>query len=195
VEESQSKLLENLLDRLDMFEQPSTSRTVSSDVATAKPPPTTPTMFAGIPSVPTSYQQEAGVQSGTVSTTWAVPISLSRLSSGISYVETQKIDPRCLQRPIYPLSTRLPLYGGKYAFSLFLPREQPYGSLQQSLGQTRITCSGLVPIFPQQARVVYSMQPIHPVSNIPTIPAMVTTSQVQALPIVCQPQVSQVSIQ
>lgn len=39
------------------------------------------------------------------------------------------------------------------------------------------------------------MQPVHPVSNTPTIPATVTASQLQALPVVCQPQVSQVSIQ
>ena len=185
--------LRNLLDRLDMSEQPSTSRTVSSDTATAEPPATTPTMFAGIPSVPANCQQQAGVQSGT--TTWLVPISSSGLSSGISYVETQQIDPMCLQRPIYPLSTRLPPYGGQYAFSLFPPREQPYESLQQSSGQTRITPSGWVPILPQQPRVVYSMQPVYPVLNIPTIPAMVIASQVQALPVVCQPQVSQVAIQ
>jgi len=39
------------------------------------------------------------------------------------------------------------------------------------------------------------MQLVHPVSNTPTIPATVTASQVQALPVVCQPQVSQVAIQ
>ena len=187
--------LGNLLDRLDMSEQPSTSRTVPSDVAVAEPPATTPTMFAGIPSVPASYQQQAGVQSGTISMTWLVPISSSGFSYGISYVETQKIDPMCLQRPIYPLSTRFPPYGGQYAFSLFPPGEQPYGSLQQSSGQTRMTSSSWAPILPQQPRVVYSMQPVHPVSNTPTIPAIVTASQVQVLPVVCQPQVSQVAIQ
>ena len=130
-----------------MSEQPSTSRTVSSDTAAAEPPAATPTMFAGIPSVPANCQQQAGVQSGTM--TWLVPISSSGLSSGISYVETQQIDPMCLQRPIYPLSTGLPPYGGQYAFSLFPPREQPYESLQQSSGQTGITSSGWVPILPQ----------------------------------------------
>ena len=95
-----------------MSEQPSTSRTVSSDTAAAEPPAATPTMFDGIPSVPASYHQQAGVPSGTASTTWLVPISSSGLSSGISYVETQQIDPMCLQRPIYPLSTGLPPYGG-----------------------------------------------------------------------------------
>ena len=39
------------------------------------------------------------------------------------------------------------------------------------------------------------MQPFHPVSNVATIPGMVIASQVQALPTVCQPQVSQVAIQ
>ena len=46
----------NILNRLDISEQPLTSRTVPSDTAVAKPPATTPTMFVGIPSVPTSYQ-------------------------------------------------------------------------------------------------------------------------------------------
>ena len=110
--------LGNLLDRLYMSEQPSTSRTMSSDTAAAEPPAATPMMFTGMPSVSASYQQQAGVQSGTVSMTWSVPISSSRLSSGISYVETQQIDPMCLQRPIYPLSTGLPPYGGQHAFSL-----------------------------------------------------------------------------
>ena len=181
------ELLGNLLDKLDMSEQLWTSRTMSSDRVAAELPTATPTMFAGIPSIPASYQQQAGVQSGTVSTTWLVPISSSGFSSGISYVETQQIDPMCLQRPIYPLSTRLPPYGGQYAFSLFPPGEQPYGSLQQSLGQTRTTSSGWVPILPQQPRVVYSMQPVHPMSNIPTILSIVTASQIQTLPIVCQP--------
>ena len=176
-----------------MSGQPSTSRTVSSDTAAAEPPAITPTMVVGIPSVSASYQQQAEVQSGT--TTWLVPISSSRLSSGISYLETQQIDPMCLQRPICPLSTGLPPYGGQYAFSLFPLGEQPYGSLQQSSGQTGITSSGWVPILPQQPRVVYSMQPVHPVLNIPTIPAMVTASQVKALPVVCQPQQTQVAIQ
>jgi len=39
------------------------------------------------------------------------------------------------------------------------------------------------------------MQPNIHVSNIPTTPDIVTMSQVQALPFVCQPQVSQVVIQ
>lgn len=79
---------------------------------------------------------------------------------------------------------------GQYAFSLLPPGEQPYESSQQNSGQAGITSSGWVPILPQQPRVVYSMQPNQPVSNIPTTPAIVTVSQVQALPIVCQPQVS-----
>ena len=78
---------------------------------------------------------------------------------------------------------------------MFPPREQPYESLQQSSSQTGITSSGWVPILPQQPRVVYSMQPVHPMSNIHTTPTIVTISQVQVLPIVCQPQVSQVAIQ
>lgn len=178
-----------------MSEQPSTSRTVPSSTAVTEPPVATPTMFAGIPSVPASNQQQVGVQSGTVSTTWLVPISSSGFSSGISYVGTQRIDTMCLHRLMYPLSTRFPPYGGHYAFSLFPPGEQPYGSLQQSSGQTGMTFGGWAPTLPQQPRVVYSMQPVHTVSSTPTIPATVTASQVRAPPVVCQPQVSQVAIQ
>jgi len=39
------------------------------------------------------------------------------------------------------------------------------------------------------------MQQCLPASNIPTMPAIVMVSQVQALPVVCQPQVSQVVMQ
>ena len=38
------------------------------------------------------------------------------------------------------------------------------------------------------------MQQSLPMSNIPTTPAIVTVSQVQALPVVCQPKVSQAAI-
>jgi len=82
------KLLGNLLDSLNMFEQPSTSRTVSTNTAAAKLPAAIPTMFAGISSVPTGYQSLVGVHSGAVSMTWSVPIYSPRIPSGISYVET-----------------------------------------------------------------------------------------------------------
>ena len=39
------------------------------------------------------------------------------------------------------------------------------------------------------------MQQCLPMSNIPTTPAIVTVSQMQTLPVVCQPQVSQVVMQ
>jgi len=74
-----------------MCEQPSTSRTVPSDAVVSEPPIATAMMFIGIPSVPASYQQQVRVPSGTVSTTWLVPISSSGFSSGISYVVTQQI--------------------------------------------------------------------------------------------------------
>ena len=83
------ELLGSLLDRLDMSGQPSTSRTVSSDTAVAKPPATTPVMFAGIPYVPTSSQPLEGVHPGIVLTVWSVPTCSSRIISGISYVESQ----------------------------------------------------------------------------------------------------------
>ena len=50
-------------------------------------------------------------------------------------------------------------------------------------------------MLPQQPRVVYSMQQCVPVTNIPTTPAIVTVSQVQAMPVACQPQISQVVMQ
>ena len=71
-----------------MSEQPSTSRTVSFDAATAKPLVATPTMFVGVPSIPTSSQPLDGVHPGTISTVWSVPICSSGIISGISYVES-----------------------------------------------------------------------------------------------------------
>ena len=76
-----------------MFEQPSTSRSVLSDTAALEPLVVTPIVFTGIRSVPTSYQPLDGVHIGTVSTAWSVPICSSKILSGISYVETQQIDP------------------------------------------------------------------------------------------------------
>lgn len=76
-----------------MSEQPSTSRTMSSDTVAAKLPAATLTMFIGIPSIPTISQPLDGVNPGTVSTTWSIPICSSIILSGISYVETQQSDP------------------------------------------------------------------------------------------------------
>ena len=39
------------------------------------------------------------------------------------------------------------------------------------------------------------MQQCVPMTNIPTTPAIVTVSQVQAMPVACQPQISQVVMQ
>lgn len=68
-------------------------------------------------------------------------------------------------------------------------------SLQQNLGYAGITTSGWVLILSQQPRVVCSIQQSSPMTNIPTTPAIVAVSQVQALPVVCQPQISQVAIE
>ena len=152
-----------------MSEQPLTYRAISSNTVAAEPPATTPTMFASIPSVPTSSQPLDEVHPGTVSTVWSVPLCSSGIISGISYVDSQQIDPSqqyqfgqsSLQRPIFPLNTGLPPYGGHYAFSLFPPGEQRYESSQQNSGQAGIASSGWVPILPQQPRVVYSNQPIY----------------------------------
>lgn len=190
--------LGNLLDRLDMSEQTSTSRTMSSNAIVAEPPATSPTMFIGVPSVPTSSQLLDGVHPGAISTVWFVPVCLSGIISGISYVESHQIDPlqqyqfgqSSPQRKIIPLNTGLPSYGGQYALSLFPPGKQPYESSQQNSGYARITSRGWVSVLPQQPRVIYSMQQSLPVSNIPTTPAIVTVSQVQAFPVVRQPQVS-----
>ena len=80
--------LGSLLDRLNMSEQPSKSRIVSSDIAVAEPPATTPKMFTGIPSIPTSSQPVDGVHLGTVSTVCSVSVCSSRIISGISYIES-----------------------------------------------------------------------------------------------------------
>jgi len=194
--------LDNLLDRLKMSEQPSTSRTVSNDTATTAPPVVTPTMFAGIPSVPTSSQQLEGSPPGAITTMWYVPICSSGIIPGNSYVGTQQIDPfggqfgqSGPQGLTIPFSTGSPPYGGQYAFSLPPPGGYPYGSSQQYPGYIGITTSGWVPMLPQQPRVVYSIQQCVPVSSIPTTPAIVTVSQVQMMPVVCQPQIPQVVMQ
>ena len=81
--------LDSLLDRLKMSEQPSTSRTVSSDTATAELPAVTPMMFAEIPSVPTCSQSLEEAPQGALSTVWSVPICSSGIASGNSYVGSQ----------------------------------------------------------------------------------------------------------
>lgn len=185
-----------------MSEQPSTSRTVSSDTTMAELPVVTPTMFAGIPFVATSSQSLDGFHSRAISIVWYVPVCSSGIIFGNSYVESQQIYPsRCQfgqsspQGQTIPLSTGLPPYGGQYTLSFSRPGGQPYESSQQNSGYAGITSSGWVPIRPQQPRVVYSMQQRLPMSNIPTTPAIVTVSQVQALPVVCQPHVCQVVMQ
>ena len=189
--------LGNLLDRLEMSEQSLTSRTVSSDTETTELPAIAPTMFASISTILTSSQSLARAQSGAISTVWYIPICSSGIISRSSYVESQQIDPSWCQfgqsdpqRQIIPLSTGLPPYGGQYTLSLSPSGEQPYESSQQNPGYAGITSSGWVPILPQQPRVVYLMQQCLPMSNIPTTLAIVMVSQVQALPVVCQPQVS-----
>jgi hypothetical protein len=189
------------LDRLKMSEQPSTSRTVSNDTATAELPAANPTMFAGIPSVPTSSQSLEGVHQETISTVWSVPVC-SGVMSGNSHGETHQIDPfGNLIRPSSPpgqsiaLSSGLLPYGGQYALSLPPPGGYPYGSSQPYSSYGGIATSSWVPMLSQPPRVVYSMQQCVPVTNIPTTPAIVTVSQVQTMPVVCQPQISQVLMQ
>ena len=87
------ELLGDLLDRLNMFKQPSTSRNVSSDATAAKPPAAMPTIFAGIRSIIVGCQSLAGVHSGVSSALWSAPIYSSIVPYGISYVETQQFDP------------------------------------------------------------------------------------------------------
>ena len=148
-------------------------------------------MFAGIPSVPTSSQSLEGVHQGTISTVWSVPVC-SGVMSGNSYGETHQIDPfGNLIRPSSPpgqsiaLSSGLLPYGGQY----------PYESSQPYSSYGGIATSSWVPMLSQPPRVVYSMQQCVPVTNIPTTPAIVTMSQVQTMPVVCQPQISQVLMQ
>ena len=85
--------LGNLLDRLDMSEKLSTSRTMSSNIEAVEPPVATPAMSVGVPYVPTSSQSLDGVHPGTISTVWSVPVCSSGIISGISYVESQQIYP------------------------------------------------------------------------------------------------------
>ena len=75
-----------------MSEQPSTSRTVSSDTVTAELPAVTPTMFDGVPSVPTSSQSLEEAPQGALSTVWSVPVCLPGIAPGNSYVGSQQID-------------------------------------------------------------------------------------------------------
>ncbi|CAA2991016.1 Hypothetical predicted protein, partial [Olea europaea subsp. europaea] len=86
--EARIESLRNILDRLEMSEQPSTSRTVSADTATAEHPAVTPTMFAGITSVPTSSQSLDGAHSRAILTVWFVPVCSSGIVSENSYVES-----------------------------------------------------------------------------------------------------------
>ena len=124
--------LRNILDRLNMSEQPLTSRTVSLDTATTEAPSAILTMFAGVPSVSTSFQMLDGVHLGTISTIWTVLVCSFGIISGISYVESQQIDlsqgqfrQTGPQRQIIPLSTILLSYGGPYTLSLSSREGQP----------------------------------------------------------------------
>lgn len=185
-----------------MSEQPSTSKTVSIDTATTAPPAVTQTMIVGIPSVPASSQQLGGAPTGAITTIWSVPVCSSGIMPGNSYVGTQQVDPfggqfgqTSPQGLTIPFSAGSTPYGGQYAFSLPPPGGYPYGSSQQYSGYTGITTNGWVPTLPQQPRVMYSIQQCVPVSSIPSTPAIVTVSQVQAMPVVCQPQIPQVVMQ
>lgn len=124
--------LRNILDRLNMSEQLSTSRIASPYTATTEAPSAISTMFAGVPSVPASFQSLDGVHLGAILTVWTVPVCSSGIISGISYVESQQIDPSQgqfgqtgPQRQIIPLSTGLPSYGGPYTLSLPSLEGQP----------------------------------------------------------------------
>ena len=105
-----------------MSEQPSTSRTVPNDTATAELPAVIPTMFASIPSIPNSQQLE-GVPSGAMTTVWSVPVCSPGIMPGNSYVGTQQIDPFGNQfgqsgprGVINPLGSEPPRMGGNMLF-------------------------------------------------------------------------------
>ncbi len=83
--------LRNLLDRLNMFEQPSTSRTVSPNTVAEKIPAATPTIFVGVPSVPTSSQSLDGVHPGAALIVWTVLVCSSGFVSGISTLSLDKL--------------------------------------------------------------------------------------------------------
>lgn len=65
--------LGNILDKLDMSERPSTSRTMSSDIVAEELLAITPTMFSGVPSVPTISQSLDGSHPGAILTIWSIP--------------------------------------------------------------------------------------------------------------------------
>ncbi len=116
------------------------------DTAIAEAPSATSRMFAGVPSVPTSFLSLDGAHLGVISTVWIVPVCSSRIISGISYVESQQIDPSQgqfgqtgPQSKIIPLSTRLASYGGSFTLSLPSSKGQPCVSSQQNLGYAGIT--------------------------------------------------------
>ena len=139
-----------------MSEQPSTSRTVSSDTVATELPAATLTMFVGVPSVVTRSQSLDGIHPRVVLMVWSVPICSSGVISGSSYIESQQIDPsRCQfgqsgpQGKTIPLCTGLLPYGGQYTLSLSPPGGQPYESSQKNSGYARITSSGWVLILPQ----------------------------------------------
>ena len=94
---------------------------MSSETVTAELPAITPTMFAGIPSVPTSSQPLEGAHSGAILTVWSIPVCSSEIIYKNSYVESQQIDPfggqfgkSGPQGKKIPLSSGLPPYGGQY---------------------------------------------------------------------------------
>ena len=93
--------LGQLLDKLTMSEQPSTSRNVSFDATSEESSAATPSMFSGTPEsqlygasfVLVCYQSLARTHSGIASTSWSTPIYSSRIPSGFSHMETQQFDP------------------------------------------------------------------------------------------------------
>lgn len=139
----------------------------------------------GAPSVPLGYQSLSGTHSGVSSSPWSSSMSSTRILTGSSLTDIEQFDPSSQYqagpsgyRPMYPINTRLPLYGEQYVQYSYSPYSGglTYGSIPSSLGPTY---SGMIvfqwqPTMPVQTRLVYVSKPIQPVLSILTTPAIMT---------------------
>ena len=101
---------------------------------TAELPVVTPTMFVGIPSVPTRSQSLEGAHSEAFSTVWSVLVCSSGIVYGNSYVGSQQIDlsgfqfgQSSPQTKIIPLSTDYHHMGGNRPFHHLLQEDNHMG--------------------------------------------------------------------
>jgi len=94
------------------------------------------------------YQSLSGTHSRVASTPWSTPMYSFGILPSFSQIGTQQFDPThqyqfeqsSHQRPVYPLNTRFPPYGEKYAYSPYPPYSggQPYGNFPQYSSQLEL---------------------------------------------------------